>query len=67
MVKPCGTEAHAPTKEDNNRVTFRWNEAEHEDVLAATVVALRCRLAERALGMQDNFLMLGTDQVIDDV
>jgi len=58
---------HSPTEQDNNRITFGRNEAKHKHVLAATVVALGCGLAEGALGMQDDFLVLGTNEVIDDV
>jgi len=42
---------YAPAKQDDHRVAFRRNEAEHEDVLAATVVALGCGLAEGTLGV----------------
>jgi len=42
---------YAPTKQDDHRVAFCRNEAEHEDILAATVVALGCGLAEGTLGV----------------
>ena len=58
---------YTPTEENANRVTFSRDEAKHKDVFAAAVVALGRCLTERALGVQDDSLVLGTDEVIDDV
>jgi hypothetical protein len=60
----CGD---APAEENNNGVTFRRDETKHKNVFAAAIVALGRCLAQRALCVQDDLLMLGTDEVIDDV
>jgi hypothetical protein len=58
---------YTPAEENDNSVAFRRDEAKHKNIFAAAVVALRRCLAKRALGVQDDFLVLGTDEVIDDV
>lgn len=68
----------SPTQEDDDSVTLRRDEAEQEDVLAATVVAwyqlsrakqltFRGRLAECAVLVEDNLLVLSLDEVVDNM
>lgn len=56
-----------PAEEDDNRVRLCRNESQEEDVTTATVVALEDGFTKRALCMKCDFLMLGSDQVIDDM
>ena len=56
-----------PAKKNNNCITFCRDEAEHKDVLATAVVALGDSLTQRTLCVQDDFLMLGSDKVIDNM
>lgn len=65
--KVRGLVIHLPTEKYNNRVTFCRNEAEHKDVLATAVIALGDGLAQRALCVQDDLLMLGSDKMVDNM
>ena len=53
-----------PAKKNNNCITFCRDEAEHKDVLATAVVAFRDSLSERALAMEDNFLVLRAHEMV---
>lgn len=56
-----------PTEKHNDRITLCRDEAEHKDVLATAVIALGNGLAQRTLCVQDNLLMLGSDEMVDNM
>lgn len=58
---------HVPTQENNDSITLGWNESQQEDILRSAVVALRSRLAQRRICMKGDFLVLGSDEVVDNV
>jgi hypothetical protein len=58
---------YSPTYEYYNRVTLSRDEAKNEDVLAATVVTLRDRFSEWIFRVNKDLLVLGTDEMFDDV
>jgi len=58
---------YVPAEQNNDSVAFGWDETKHKNVLATTVVALGGGLSKRAFGMQNNFLVLGANEVVDDV
>ena len=62
-----GSLDHAPAEKYDDGVALRGDEAKHEHVLAATVVALGCRFSKRGLRMQDDFLVLSAHEMVDDV
>ena len=54
-------------EQDDDRVALGRDETEHENVLAAAVVALGRRLAERRFGVEHNLAVLRAHEVVDDV
>jgi hypothetical protein len=59
--------AYSPTYEYYNSVTLSRDEAKNEDVFAATVVTLRDRFSEWTFRVKKDLLVLGTDEMFDDV
>lgn len=55
------------TEEDDDRVALGRDEAEHENVLAAAVVALGRRLAEGRFGVKHDLAVLSPNEVVDNV
>ena len=58
---------HAPAEKYDDGIALRGDEAKHEHVLAATVVALGCRFSEGRLRVQDDLLVLSAHEMVDDV
>lgn len=56
-----------PAQQHYDGVTFGGDEAEHEYVLRAAVVAFWRGFSERALSMQNDFFMFGANEVIHNV
>ena len=57
----------SPAKEHDDRVALSGNETQHEYILAATRIALRTRFAEWTFCVQDNFLMLCANEMVDNM
>ncbi len=58
---------YSPAKKDDDSVALGRNEAEHEDVLAATVVALRRGLSKGTFCVQNDFFVFSAHEVVNDV
>jgi hypothetical protein len=56
-----------PAKEHDDRIALSGNEAQHENILAATRIALRSCFAEWTLCVQDNFLVPCANEVVDNM
>jgi len=66
-VYDIGKSDNSPTKQDNHSITFGGNESQHKNILATTVVAFGSRFTKRTLSVEDDFLVLGANEVIDNV
>ena len=58
---------HIPTKKHDYGITFRRNKSKHKNILASAVVAPGDGFSKGTLRMQNNLLVLGTDQMVHDV
>lgn len=58
---------YIPTKKHNNGIALGWDESKQKDVLAAAVVTLECSLAKGRESMENNLLVLGANEMVDDV
>jgi hypothetical protein len=56
-----------PAQQDNDGIALGGDEAEQEDVLASTVVALEGSFSEGRKGVEHDFLVLGTHKMVNDV
>jgi len=57
--KGLGTDTeHLPTQKYYDSVTLRGNEPQHENVLATTIITFGSSFAKRALGVQNDLLVL---------
>lgn len=56
-----------PAEKDDDGIAFGGDETEGKDVLRSTRVALGCSLSERRFGMQRDLLVLGANEVVNDV
>lgn len=61
------TDCNSPTQENNHRISFGWNESKQEDVAAGTIVTFNDGFSQGAIFMKGDLLVLGTDQMVDDV
>jgi hypothetical protein len=55
------------TQEDDDGIAFGGDEAEEEDVFDAAVVAFEGCFTELMLGVEGDFFVAGTDEVVYDV
>jgi hypothetical protein len=62
-----GEREDVPTKQNDNSVTLSWDEPEQEYVFASAVIAFGRRLSEGRFGVEDDFFVLCSDEVVDDV
>ncbi len=58
---------YPPAKQYDDRIALSGNKTQHEDILAATHIALRSRFAKWTLCVQNNFLVLRANKVVDNV
>lgn len=56
-----------PAQEDDDRIRLGGDEPEEEDVATAAIITLEEGLPEGPIRVQDDLLVLGADQVVDDV
>ena len=56
---------HIPAEQDHNRIAFGGNEAEHEHILAAAIIALGYGLSKGAFAVQNDLLVFRADEVVD--
>jgi hypothetical protein len=59
--------ARIAAEEHHHRLSLGGNEPEKEHVLATAVVALEDGVTQRAVGVQTHFLVLRSNQMVDDV
>jgi hypothetical protein len=55
------------TQEDDDGIAFGGDKAEEEDIFDAAVVAFEGRFAQLVLGVEGDFFVAGTDEVVYDV
>jgi len=57
----------SPTQQHYNGVTLRWDKTQHEYIFAAAVVTLWGGFTQGALCVQNDFLVLGTHKMVNDM
>ncbi len=58
---------YIPAQQNDDGIALCRNESQHKDVLTSTIITFGRRLSQRALGVQNNFLVFRANKVIDDV
>lgn len=67
LPRPGQKTEYIPAEKNDDGIALCRNEAKHEHVLTTTVVAFRCSFSQGTFGVKDDFLVFGSDKMINNV